>query len=176
LGEWCLARSNPLNVRLVLFKDKRTGRITQRIGVKADVEARKRAQEPWLLATSLISATPKKVVHIYSVRFQIEEYFRDAKNPRFGCCFEHARSRDENRIAVLLLIATLNMIALTLVGQTAERLGLHRGFQANTVRSKRVLSLFFLGKNIIHVERDKTFIVRDYRVSLENLKEKLLCL
>ncbi len=176
LGSWWLAKSNLLKVRFVLIKSKPTKRITKRIGQKAAVEARKRAKEPWLLATSLTFANPKKIVKIYSVRFQIEEYFRDAKNSRFGWSFEHARSRDENRIEVLLIIATLAMIATTLVGQTAERLGMHRGFQANTVKLKRVLSLFFLGKNIIQVERDKTFLVRDYHVSLQFLMEKILCL
>ena len=62
------------------------------------------------------------------------------------------------------------------VGQAAERHGIHRCFQANTVQSKRVLSLLFLGKNVIQVEMDKTFLVRDYFLSIKKLKDKSLCL
>jgi hypothetical protein len=40
----------------------------------------------------------------------------------------------------------------------------------------RVLSLFFLGKNVIEVGRDKTLLVRDYLSSIENLREKAACL
>ena len=176
LGDWWLTKSNTLKVRFVLIKNKPTKRLTKRVGQKAGVEARNRAKEPWLLATSLTAAEAKKVVHIYSVRFQIEEFFRDTKNSRFGWSFNHARSRDDNRIEVLLLIATLGMICLTLVGHAAESKGLHRGFQANTVDTKRVLSLFFLGKNIILVEKDRELRVPEYRASLQNLKEKMLCL
>lgn len=175
LGEWILARSNPLKVRLVIIKNKPTGRKTKRIGVKGDVEARLRAHNPWLLATSLFLATPQKIVRIYSVRFQIEESFRDAKNSRFGWCFRHARSEGNGRIEVLLLIASLGLVAMMLLGQTAERKGLHRNFQANTVQSKRVLSLFYLGKNIIQVGTEKTFLAHDYHRSIEELREKLLC-
>ncbi len=144
--------------------------------MKGAVEARKRAKNPWLIATSLFGVAPKKIIHFYSVRFQIEESFRDTKNSRFGWSFRHARSRNNKRIEILLLIATLGMLSLMLIGQTAERLGIHRSFQANTVHSKRVLSLFYLGKNLVQVERDKTLLVRDYCLSIENLKEKLPCL
>ena len=140
LGSWLLARSNPLKARFVIIKNRSTGRRTKRVGLKGDVEARRRAQKPWLLATSLFSVTPKKIIRIYSARFQIEESFRDTKNPRFGWSFRHARSRDNKRIEILLLIATLGILALMLVGQAAERHGIHRCFQANTVQSKRVLS------------------------------------
>jgi hypothetical protein len=176
LGHWLLAKSNPLKVRLVTIKNRPTGRKTKRIGYKADVEARKRAQKPWLLATSLFSVTAKKITRVYALRFQIEESFRDTKNSRFGWSFRHARSRDNNRIGVLLLIATLGMLSLILVGQTAERLGIHRGFQANTVRTKRVLSLFYLGKNVIQLGIEKTFLKSDYISTLQDLRGELLCL
>jgi DDE family transposase len=134
------------------------------------------SRQPWLLATSLSKPTPKKITDIYAKRFQIEECFRDAKNPRFGWSFRHARSRSNNRLEILLLIATLGILALTLVGQAAELHNMHKGFQANTVRKMRVLSLFFLGKNVIEVGRDKTLLVRDYLSSIENLREKAACL
>lgn len=176
LGNWILARSNPLEVRFVTIKRRPTGRNTKRIGYKADVEARLRAQKPWLLATSLSLATPKKIVRIYASRFQIEESFRDAKNSRFGWCLRHSRSEGNGRIEVLLLIATLGLVAMMLLGQIAERHGLHKGFQANTVRTKRVLSLFYLAKNIIQVEMEKTFLATDYWLSVRDLRGKLQCM
>jgi len=175
LGEWILAKSNPLKVRLVIIKNKPTGRKAKRIGVKGDQEARLRAKNPWLLATSLFLATPQKIVRIYAVRFQIEESFRDTKNSRFGWCFRHARSEGNRRLGILLLIASLGLIVMMLLGQTAERMELHKSFQANTVRKKRVLSLFYLGKNILQVGMEKTFSVPDYHLSIENLRSKLLC-
>jgi hypothetical protein len=176
LGLWLLAKSNPIRTRFVIIKNKPTGRKAKLIGVKGDQEARKRAKKPWLLATSLLKEKPKKIVQIYSLRFQIEECFRDTKNSRFGWSFRHARSRTNRRIEVLLLIATIGMLALMLVGQTAERLGIHRAFQANTVRSKRVLSLFFVGKNSIQIGLDKTFPLREIQLSLRELRGKILCL
>jgi hypothetical protein len=173
LGNWILAKSNPLQVRLVTIKNRPTGRKTKRVGVKGNAEARQRSRKPWLLATSLFLATPQKVVRVYSVRFQIEESFRDTKNSRFGWCFRHARSRGNGRIEILLLIATLGLVAMMLIGQTAERKELHKDFQANTVRTKRVLSLFYLAKNILWVGKEKTFLVGDYHLSAEDLRGKL---
>ena len=175
LGEWILAKSNPLKVRLVIIKNKPTGRKVKRIGVKGDQEARLRAKNPWLLATSLFMANPQEIVRIYAMRFQIEESFRDTKNSRFGWCFRHARSKGNKRLEILLLIASLGLIVMMLLGLTAERKELHKSFQANTVRKKRVLSLFYLGKNILQVGMEKTFLVSDYRLSIENLKRKVLC-
>ena len=80
---------------------------------------------------------------------QIEEYFRDTKNHRFGWSFEDARVTTTMRATVLLLIAALSCLAVTLVGRVAEDLGIHKEYQANTVSNRRVLSLFFLGKSII---------------------------
>ena len=174
LGDWILTKSNPLSVRLVTIKKKPTGRKSNRVGVKGDQEARLRSKNPWLLATSLALASAKKIVQIYSVRFQIEESFRDTKNSRFGWCFRHARSAGNGRLEILLLIATLGLVTMMVLGQAAERIGLHRKFQANTVKTKRVLSLFYLGKNILQVGLEKNFSENDYRLSIEELREKIL--
>lgn len=50
----------------------------------------------------------------------------------------------------MLLIGTLAMMILLLVGAVIESQNKHWLFQANTVRSQRVLSLFFLGKQMFH--------------------------
>ena len=79
---------------------------------------------------------------------QIEETFRDEKNHRFGWSLRHVRSQFERRLEVLLLLAALATLAVTLVGLGVERAGIHRRYQANTVRH-RVLSLFVLGNLVL---------------------------
>ena len=106
---------------------------------------KRRALEPWLLATTLRSELPSCVVAIYAKRMQIEETFRDAKNARLGWALDHAGSRSADRLDALLLVATLALVATVLAGATADQLGLARLHQANTVRSRRVISLVRLG-------------------------------
>jgi hypothetical protein len=135
----------------------------------------KGAREPWLLATSLEGTSAKRIVAIYATRMQIEETFRDAKNHRFGWSFEHARSKSSKRLEILLLLATLGMLAVTLIGTAAENRGVHLRHQANTIRARRVLSLFFLGVAIIQRAEDAQFTDKEIRVTLERLGEKTLC-
>jgi hypothetical protein len=172
LGWWFIAKYNPVGLRLVSVK-KRCIRTTLH-GTTAAKKGRKRAMEPWLLATSLADATPKKIVSIYGSRMQIEETFRDAKNHRFGWSFEDSRSTTCERIQVLLLIAVLGMLAVTLLGQAAERRGDHLAYQANrTRRGHRVLSLFFLGKNIIGSGDDHRYSPSYLRGCLDEIREKV---
>ena len=172
LGFWSIAKYNPVGLRLVAIK-KRCIRTTIHGGTAAR-KGRKRAMEPWLLATSLADATPKKIVDVYAARMQIEETFRDAKNHRFGWSFEDSRSTTCERILVLLLIAVMGMLAVTLLGQAAERRGDHLDYQANrTRRKRRVLSLFFLGKNIICVGDSDRYSLSELRGSLQEIREKL---
>jgi len=105
----------------------------------------RRALEPWLLATNIRSELPKCIVALYATRMQIEETFRDAKNPRLGWALEHANSRTAERLEALLLIAALAFVATVLAGAALEERGLARQHQANSVRSRRVLSLVRLG-------------------------------
>lgn len=108
---------------------------------------RRAALEPWILATSL-GVSSSRVVRLYARRMQIEETFRDAKNTRFGMCLSHARTHDVNRANVLLLLASFAHLVSILLGIAAEAADLHRRYQANTVRSKRVFSLATLGRLI----------------------------
>lgn len=109
----------------------------------------RRAVEPWLLATSIGREPALRIVGLYRLRMQIELTFRDAKNGNLGWGFEHARSRDPGRQAVLLLIASLAVAATMLVGAHAEAAGQSRRYQANTVRSRRVQSLWRLGAFVL---------------------------
>ena len=108
----------------------------------------KRKQEPWVIGTSL-NYSPDKIIELYSLRMQIEESFRDIKNPRFGWSFRHAFSRSAERYNVLMLISALATLVVTAIGRLAEEAGCAADYQANTIRNRRVLSLFFLGKELI---------------------------
>lgn len=106
---------------------------------------RRNAREPWILATSLICSA-SKVVAIYRTRMQIEETFRDTKSPRYGLSLSQARTRSESRANVLLLLAAFAHLVAMLLGMVGEAARLHLRFQANTVRSRRVISLPTLGR------------------------------
>jgi hypothetical protein len=116
----------------------------------ADLHKAQSGREPWLLVTSLDPRTSAAVVtSIYASRMQIEETFRDAKNPRFGWRLEYSGSRTPSRVDALLLVAAIAMVAALLVGLAAEELRLHYRYQANTRRDRRVLSLINLGRRIL---------------------------
>jgi hypothetical protein len=101
----------------------------------------------WLIAISLprTKCVGKKIVAIYRLRMQIEEEFRDIKSSLFGLGFEHHKSRCVQRIAILILIAALASILANIIGLAIFMVGLHRRYQANTVKTRRVLSFHYLG-------------------------------
>jgi Transposase DDE domain len=140
--------SSSLAVRLVVVSSPRKPghpwRNRFKGGGKDRRKYRRGAHEPWLLPTSLHNASAAHIVALYATRMQIEETFRDAKNPRFGWCLRHVRGYSAARLTILLLIAALAALAVTLLGLAAERQGRQRAYQANTVRT-RVLSHFVLG-------------------------------
>lgn len=157
LGTHLLTRRHEFSSRLVLHKRPPKGRKASRKpnrkgvhpGSGAAQKARKRAKEPWLLATSLSTEDAATVVAWYAKRFQIEETFRDTKSHRFGFSFEDAGSRTERRLNNLLLIAILAAYTTTVLGVAAESEGLDREMQANTIRNRRVFSLFTLGRFVL---------------------------
>lgn len=151
IGEVELCKSNSMTVTLCLFKGKSPKRKRAKKSGKKPLEYRKAAKEPWLLATSLSDSyfLAKRVIEIYSLRMQIEEGFRDLKSPRYGFGFEYAHSKKLARIEVLLLIGTLASFIAWLTGWVAEKNNIHYQFQSNSIKNRRVLSLFFLGCQII---------------------------
>ena len=151
-----LCKSNSLELNLCLFKGKRKKRkginkAGKRRCDTTSLDYRKSAKEPWVLVTSLpvSSSLAKQVVKKYSTRMQIEESFRDLKSSRYGFGFENAYTQGIKRIEILLLIAMLASFIAWLTGWVAEKMGLHYQFQSNTTKNRRVLSLFFLGCQVI---------------------------
>lgn len=117
------------------------------------------------MASSLCGRqSAKRVVKLYRTRMQIEEGFRDLKSPAYGFSFNLAYSRGPHRIEVLLLIAALAGMVAWAVGWLAERRQLHYQFQVNSIKHRRVLSLFYLGCQVI---RRKVRVI----VSEQSLRE-----
>ena len=161
LGEVRLARSQGYVCQLVIYKGKAKGRreinrYGKRSRSQRSEKAARAAREPWILASNLPAGRrlAHSVVQIYRQRMQIEESFRDMKSARFGLALEFHRSRDPQRLAILLLILAFALWVLWLIGSIAKERGLMRHYQANTVRHREVLSVIFLGIRIIERAQD----------------------
>ena len=127
--------------RLILAPKPRTAHRRER--VKGDYE-RRRAAEPWLLQTSFDNEPAALIVDIYAKRMQIEETFRDAKNPRFGWSLAHARTLTPKRFDVLLVLVAFAHAVLVMFGAALVRIGVERKLRASST-NKRVLSFFSVG-------------------------------
>jgi hypothetical protein len=169
LGDLKFPRHRPRARRLVVSaRPKPRGRTRRNtLGRKGRTVIDRRcatsAREPWLLATSLSSAS-RVVVDIYAQRMQIEQNYRDTKNHRWGWRLDQSRSRSRARLELLLLIAALAMFVVLAFGCFAERNALHKRFQANTHYRRRVLSFFTLG----------LFVLRDRHLDLAPPLSQLL--
>ncbi|MBX9408492.1 transposase, partial [Pseudomonas baetica] len=106
-----------------------------------------REREPWLLASNLVQSewNPAKIVAVYKRRMQIEEGFRDVKSEHLGLGLNLHRSHCLHRIEILLLVAALANYLLFLTGLQARQSNLERRYQSNSLRERRVLSLWRLG-------------------------------
>ncbi len=69
------------------------------------------------------------------------------------------------------MIGMLTQLALLLIGKSAYIKGYYKDFQANSIRCRRVLSFFYLGKEIIGRE-SYSFNVKDIALALGGLKAK----
>lgn len=156
LGVISMVKKKPREFRVVLskrHKSKGRKRLTLRGTPRRDTTSKKAiqgAREPWVLATSL-GVSPKKIVELYALRMQIEECFRDLKAHRHGWSLDHVCSRAE-RIEILMLLAAVAMVGMHAIGTAVEGAKLHFGYQANTVRNRRVFSTFFLARLFIRNE------------------------
>lgn len=157
LGAGVLTIRNQVPCQFVIYQGRPKGRKAKnRLGeVARNSDSRKKAQsqrEPWLLATSLpeTSTLAKRVVKIYALRMGIEESFRDVKSHRFGLGLNYHRTTSAVRLQMLLLIAHLALLVIWLLGIATMNKGAHYQFQANSVRHKRVLSVIFIGLQMVN--------------------------
>jgi hypothetical protein len=148
-GMFELARSNPVSVRLVTQRRKRPWK---KKALPAVGRRKKRniksAKEPLIIATSL-TVSAKAVAEIYGYRWQIEMMFRDQKCTRFGLGLDAVRTKVLRRARAYMLLAALAHYVAYVVGELAERAGILRRFQANTVTRRRVLSVVRLGSEVL---------------------------
>jgi Transposase DDE domain len=142
---------NSFPCRLVLARRPHTKRRSKPTTNKELIQYRKSARDPWLLATSLSPEchSAESVIDTYGTRMQIEESFRDAKSGRFGLGLGQTRARTRERHGVQLLLAALALAAALLLGLDAEERKLHLQLQANSIKTRRVLSLVRLGLEIV---------------------------
>lgn len=157
LGQGELTKEHSLNTHFYLTKLPKQYRVSlnklkKKGHYKSDIEHAKAANEPWFLATSL-KRRPDTIIKLYFYRMEIEEGFRDLKSSQFGFSFEKAYSSKIRRIQVLLMIAMLAAYILFFIGWGAEIKKWHYQFQANTIKNRRVLSLFYLGARVINKKK-----------------------
>lgn len=147
-----ITKNDHLACRLILYKQAAKWRHNvNRDGLPkksgASKTHSKAGKKPWLLSTSLKmnSKLAKQTVAIYRTRMQIEDEFRDMKNRLYGLGFEHNKSKILRRRTLLILIATLARLVVLLIEITTVSAGLHRRYQANIIKNRRVLSFQFIG-------------------------------
>lgn len=153
LGDFEYARSNPVVCRLVLVKRIPKGRHQKTLRGKNarnsnSLKSASSQTEPWLLAVSpnLAALTAKEVVDQYCGRMQIEQTFRDLKNPRWGLALTHTQTRCPKRLAILLAIGALIIFALWIIGLTARAAG-YRVEYGSKKKAPYTLSIISLARS-----------------------------
>ena len=176
VGEIDLVRNHPLSCHAYLVKKKKQGRIKktvfgERCAMKHSEKNAHRERTPWLIVTSLGRdyINTQQVLQLYKTRMQIEEGFRDIKNSRWGLAFNEARCTTTYRYENLLLVAHLATFAVWLIGKIAELKHWHRHYQANTVKTEKVLSTFFLGLEVIKRGADN-FMKQEFTEAIKQLQ------
>ncbi|MEL5559008.1 IS4 family transposase [Serratia ureilytica] len=156
LGEGTLTRTHGSRCDgyFYLYRKEAKGRKNKRAKgraarPKAEKEQRVSAKEPWLIFSNTDELKPREIMKLYSRRMQIEQNFRDEKSERFGFGLRASYSRSVGRMLVLSLLATLSTIVLWLIGYHAENKGLHLRYQANSIKSRRVISYLTLAENVL---------------------------
>ena len=138
----------------------------------ADDYERKRACEPYLLATNLPNDSAETIVRIYAARMQIEETFRDTKNPRFGWGLEYSKTRSTRRFNVLLMLAAIAFTAIALIGAAARKRGHESKFRARSGGPEVVaLSIVTLGALVLKATRPVIIHLKTIWRQLERAKE-----
>ncbi|MBC3767929.1 IS4 family transposase [Neptunicella marina] len=156
LGRIELAKRNAIVCCAHLYKKPLQGRTKRTQGKRVSQRTNSRSysareREPWFLVTNIPheKLSSNQAVALYTTRMQIEENFRDTKNQRIGLSLKESKSRTEQRLEILLLVVFLATHILWLIGIKATSVGLHKHYQANTIRDRAVLSMFNLGLQVL---------------------------
>ena len=178
LGIYQQGRKQLFESRLVIVKRKPKGRKDKiATGEKSRMSRLSRASaaresEPWLLATSLKSTKgmAKKVRRYYATRMQIEESFRDVKT---GLNMNAGDTRMINRLSVLFLIALLAQYLLFVLGLAVKETGKHRQYQANSIKTRNVLSNQFIGLRA-YKDKQLRLLKKHWLGAIEALKQLII--
>ena len=156
LGLFDYVRSHPISARLVTIKHAPKGRHMttvkgERTRSSHSKKKSKAESEPWLLAASISLAhlSAEAVVEIYAQRMQIEQAFRDTKNPRFGLGLSYSGSRSTARWAVLALVASVAEFVIRLTGQCAVNAKMQYDLQLTNRRKRAEISVIRVGMLLI---------------------------
>lgn len=178
LGFIDLVKRNPTPCHAYLVKKNKQGRVKktvfgQRCEMKHSESNAKRERTPWLIVTSLTGgkAITKRVINLYKTRMQIEEGFRDIKNSRWGFSLDEAKVSTKFRYENLLLVGVLATFAVWLTGKVAELKNIHWQYQANTVKSRNILSTFYLGTRVSN-KQGLAFRRKDFQNALAALQKQ----
>lgn len=138
------------------------------VGVKKD-------KDVWLLFTSLSSAThsAKQIISMYQLRMHIEEAFRDLKSTHYGLDWRASRCNNIERLRVLLLLAMLASFALYLIALLAIEAKQHLTLQANSIKSRNVLSVFSIGYWALR--KEFTYTADDFERATKALIDLVAC-
>jgi len=119
---------------------------------RANRRYRNQHTQPWILVTSIQyknKLDAKAIVKRYARRMKIEHEFRTTKNAKWGLGLNQTLTCGKLRLEILLLIGTIAMLYLWLIGLASERRNLQYHYQVNTIKTRRVLSILFLGLQVI---------------------------
>lgn len=162
LGEGVLSRTCKVPAYFHSFKSIPKKRKHKKTKNKPDYPAlvksyKAQYKSPWIIVTSHSpeSRDSKKIINNYHTRMQIEETFRDDKSERFGYGFRFGRTHSVKRLSILLFIAAISSFLLMIIGAAAENKKIHRGYQSNSIKTRRVLSLLTLAKRVLRHCIDK---------------------
>lgn len=156
LGVYEAVRNHPWICRFALIKLKPTGRKHKYPSgkVKSNSTAKKVAQchrEPWLLSYSpaLAYLGASAIVKLYAQRMKIEQQFRDTKNLALGIGLSQSRSRGQQRLQALLLIAHIAELTKRLIGEAAKEQQLALQLMSNNTTHRNTISVMTLATRVI---------------------------
>lgn len=180
LGEYTVVRTNPINTYLYLVKEKAKGRHQYNLDGTRTTRGKsekiaKRQNDPWLITTSIggEQKEAQRIIKLFKTRMQIEESFRDTKSHRIGFSINESLTRHQQRLEVLLLIGALATFNTWLIGLLTELKQWHLQYQSNSNKTKRVLSTFFIGCQVIMYNQPR-LSREDYEQSLSQLRANAL--
>lgn len=179
LGSVYIVEKNPVIAYLYGYKKPKQHRVNKTLSGQRAQNARfqkieKREREPWLIAASpsLSQHTAKQIISLYSKRMQIEESFRDIKSERYGLHLSSSLTKEIRRMEILLLLGSLALMILWLMGSVAEQKDLHSRYQSNIYKNKRILSVIYLGMQVMH-KTPGLFTRTEFVAVMVSLEKKL---